>query len=107
MTAACLQVDDPPPHRDQKEQNRPEEFAPVLPVHCGMILRVLQEATGEKPRTPAVPPPPEPGAGKNPAAVALGRLGGLKGGEGAGSEAEQGRAEGGSQEGGPETLGRR
>lgn len=35
-------------------------------------FRTLQEATGEKPKTPA---------GKNPAAVALGRLGGLKGGK--------------------------
>lgn len=36
------------------------------------------EAIGEAPKTPPVPPPdPE----KNPAAVALGRLGGLKGGK--------------------------
>lgn len=44
-------------------------------------FRVLQEATGEKPKTPASPAPPEPDPGKNPAAVALGRLGGLKGGK--------------------------
>lgn len=41
--------------------------------------RTLQEATGERPKTPAVPPPDD--SGKNPAAVALGRLGGLKGGK--------------------------
>lgn len=41
-------------------------------------FRTLQEATGEKPKTPPVEPPdPE----KNPAAVELGRLGGLKGGK--------------------------
>jgi hypothetical protein len=44
-------------------------------------FRTLQEATGEKPKTPAVPPKPEPEKGKNPAAVELGRLGGLKGGK--------------------------
>lgn len=36
------------------------------------------EAIGEKPKTPPVP---EPDPEKNPAAVALGRLGGLKGGK--------------------------
>lgn len=36
------------------------------------------EAIGERPKTPAVP---APDPGKNPAAVALGRLGGLKGGK--------------------------
>lgn len=41
-------------------------------------FRVLQEATGEKPKTPAVEPPDPT---KNPAAVELGRLGGLKGGK--------------------------
>jgi hypothetical protein len=40
--------------------------------------RTLLEAIGEKPKTPAVPPPDPT---KNPAAVALGRLGGLKGGK--------------------------
>ena len=43
-------------------------------------FRTLQEATGERPKTPAVPPP-EPPKGKNPAAVELGRLGGIKGGK--------------------------
>jgi hypothetical protein len=40
--------------------------------------RTLMEAIGEKPKTPPVP---EPDPEKNPAAVALGRLGGLKGGK--------------------------
>jgi hypothetical protein len=37
--------------------------------------QVFQEATGE------VPPRPDPDAGKNPAAVARGKLGGLTGGK--------------------------
>jgi hypothetical protein len=37
--------------------------------------QVFQEAIGE------APPRPDPAAGKNPAAVALGRLGGAKGGK--------------------------
>jgi len=41
--------------------------------------RTLLEAIGEKPKTPAEPRPDT--AGKNPAAVELGRLGGLKGGK--------------------------
>jgi len=41
-------------------------------------FRTLQEATGQTPKTPAVPAPDPT---KNPAAVALGRLGGLKGGK--------------------------
>lgn len=40
-----------------------------------LAARLVQEATGE---TPAEPPPSEPE--KDPAAVALGRRGGLKGG---------------------------
>ena len=36
------------------------------------------EAIGDKPKTPPVPPPDPT---KNPAAVELGRLGGLKGGK--------------------------
>lgn len=38
-------------------------------------FRVVQEATGQAPKTP------DPDAGKDPAAVALGRKGGLKGGK--------------------------
>jgi hypothetical protein len=41
-------------------------------------FRTLQEATGERSKTPPIP---EPDPKKNPAAVALGRLGGLKGGK--------------------------
>ena len=37
-------------------------------------FRIVQEATGQAPKTP------DPDAGKDPAAVALGRKGGLKGG---------------------------
>jgi hypothetical protein len=36
-----------------------------------IAFRIVQEATGQKPRTP------DPDAGKNPAAVELGRRGGL------------------------------
>jgi hypothetical protein len=38
-------------------------------------FRVMQEATGQAPKTP------DPQAGKDPAAVALGRKGGAKGGK--------------------------
>lgn len=38
-------------------------------------FRVMQEATGQAPKTP------DPDAGKDPAAVSLGRRGGLKGGK--------------------------
>ena len=40
-----------------------------------LAFRIVQESTGQAEKTP---PPDE---GKNPAAVALGRLGGLKGGK--------------------------
>lgn len=43
-----------------------------------IAARILGEATGERPKTPAEPVPDPK---KNPAAVALGRLGGLKGGK--------------------------
>jgi hypothetical protein len=39
-----------------------------------MAFRIVAEATGQAPKTP------DPDAGKDPAAVALGRKGGLKGG---------------------------
>ncbi len=38
---------------------------------------IVQQVTGQAPREPRTEPKPE----KNPAAVALGRLGGLKGGK--------------------------
>lgn len=39
-----------------------------------LAARIVAEATGESPKTP------DPNAGKDPAAVTLGRKGGLKGG---------------------------
>lgn len=42
-----------------------------------LAFRVVQEATGEAEKSR----PPDPFEGKNPAAVTLGRLGGLKGGK--------------------------
>ena len=45
-------------------------------------FQIVQEATGQAPKTePNAPAPPKPvDPSKNPHAVALGRLGGLKGG---------------------------
>lgn len=40
-----------------------------------MAFRIVAEATGQAPKTP------DPDAGKDPAAVALGRKGGFKGGK--------------------------
>ena len=40
-----------------------------------LAFRIVQEATGQKPKTP------DPDAGKDPAAIALGHKGGLKGGK--------------------------
>jgi hypothetical protein len=40
-----------------------------------LAAQIVGEATGE------IPPPPDPDEGKDPAAVALGRKGGLKGGK--------------------------
>lgn len=52
-----------------------------------LAFQVYQEAIGE------APPQPDPDAGKNPAAVALGKLGGAKGGKAraAGMTAEERR----------------
>ena len=55
------------PNRSSKPKTRPDVNQTAF--------RVLQEATG------AVPKTPDPDAGKDPAAVALGRKGGLKGGK--------------------------
>lgn len=55
---------------------------PKTPDPASFAFDVLQhviEATGDTPDEPA-PPPADAGAGKDPAAVALGRKGGLKGG---------------------------
>lgn len=59
------------PKRSSKPGPKGARFDPIE-----IAARVLAEATGEKPKTPAKPEPE-----KNPAAVALGRLGGLKGGK--------------------------
>lgn len=56
-----------------KRSSKPK---PEKPDANQNAFRILQEATGEKPKTE--PPAEKP---KNPAAVALGRLGGLKGGK--------------------------
>jgi hypothetical protein len=53
---------------------------------------IVQQLTGEAPRH-------DPNEGKNPAAVALGRLGGLKGGKGEGGETYARTTESFSQEG--------
>ena len=55
----------------QRKHKREHDFA----INA---FRVVQEATAEKEPTQAKPAPTE---GKNPNAVALGRLGGLKGGK--------------------------
>jgi hypothetical protein len=44
-----------------------------------MAARAFRQATGEEPKSG--PPEPSPGPQKNPAAVALGKLGGIKGGK--------------------------
>ena len=54
------------PKRSSRGKQGPEDVNEVA-------FRVTQEATGEAPR--------EEPTGKNPAAVALGRLGGMKGGK--------------------------
>ncbi len=54
--------------------NRASKKAPRLPDPAQLAFNVVQAITGEPP--PAEAPPD----GKNPAAVALGRLGGAKGG---------------------------
>jgi hypothetical protein len=53
-------------NRSRKHKQGPEDFNEIA-------FRVVQQATGQ-----AEPEPPDE---KNPAAVALGRLGGLKGGK--------------------------
>ena len=53
---------------------QPKKKAGRRPDFAENAFRVVQEATGQRPKTP------DPDAGKDPAAVALGRRGGLKGG---------------------------
>lgn len=49
---------------------------PKLPDPMSFALALVEGVTGEK-----LVDRPDPGAGKNPAAVALGKLGGAKGGK--------------------------
>ena len=53
---------------------------PKPPDPNEIAFRVLQEAIGEADCAPRVPETADPPREKNPAAVALGRAGGLKGG---------------------------
>ncbi len=55
------------PNRSSKKKKRPRDPSQLA-------KSVVDDATNENPE-------PEPDDGKNPAAVALGRLGGLKGGK--------------------------
>jgi len=56
------------PNRSRKQPKQREDLSQL--AH-----RIVAEATGEAPKTPA------PSAGKDPLAVELGRRGGLKGGK--------------------------
>src|SRR5438034_493169 len=66
VIAACHSAREAP-HRSRKPKQRRDVAQPAK--------RIVDEATGEAPPTPA------PSAGKDPAAVALGRKGGLIGGK--------------------------
>lgn len=64
------------PKRSSKATKRPTREDPTDPIL--MAARAFRQATGEEPKSgPPVPPPERE---KNPAAVALGKLGGPKGG---------------------------
>lgn len=56
--------------------NRSRKREPRLPDPNLFAIGILEAATGE-----VIVPKPDPDAGKNPAAVALGKLGGAKGGK--------------------------
>jgi hypothetical protein len=66
-------VDSKPYHRSMPKRSGKQAR---LPDPAEMAFGVIQIISGNAPAPPADPPPD----GKNPAAVALGRLGGLKGG---------------------------
>lgn len=53
----------------------PKKKPKTRPDMNQLAVRIVAEATGAKPKTP------DPDAAKNPAAVELGRKGGLKGGK--------------------------
>lgn len=55
-------------------KKKPAPKPKTRPDFNQLAARIVAEATGEAPKTP------DPDAGKDPAAVALGRKGGLKGG---------------------------
>ena len=65
------------PKRSSKVTKRPTREDPTDPIL--MAARAFRQATGEEPKSGPPAPPPE--REKNPAAVALGRLGGKKGGK--------------------------
>lgn len=54
---------------------QPKKRPGARPDFAQTAFRIVQEATGQAEKTP------DPDAGKDPAAVALGRKGGLKGGK--------------------------
>ena len=67
----------PPAHNDgMAKKNRKPKTPDPAAFAFGVMQHVI-EATGD---TPAMPPPARDDSGKDPAAVALGRKGGLKGG---------------------------
>ena len=57
-----------------KQPKKPRKAPKVREDFARAAFRVVTEATGQAPKTP------DPDAGKDPAAVSLGRKGGLKGG---------------------------
>lgn len=59
----------------KQSKKKPGKTPKIREDFAQTAFRVVQEATGAKPKTP------DPDAGKDPAAVALGRKGGLKGGK--------------------------
>lgn len=58
-----------------KQPKKPAKAPKVRSDVNTLAARIVAEATGEAPKTP------DPDAGKDPAAVSLGRKGGLKGGK--------------------------
>jgi len=65
------------PKRSSKAPKRPPREDPTDPILTA--ARIFRQAIGEEPKTG--PPEPAPAREKNPAAVALGKLGGPKGGK--------------------------
>jgi hypothetical protein len=65
------------PKRSSKARKAPIREDPTDPIL--MAARAFRQATGEEPKSG--PPEPVPVREKNPAAVALGKLGGPKGGK--------------------------